>query len=67
VSLPTLTKGLSLASVKRKLKISTPSTNLSQITGMVPLPSVDPASIVILIGVESKSTLDPIGSAVHSQ
>ena len=59
VSLPTLTRGLLLASVKFKSKVSTPSTTLSQLTDMLPLPSVDPASIVIVIGLESKSTPDP--------
>ena len=60
VFLPTLTRGLLLASVKFMLKVSTGSTNLSQLTDMLPLPSVDPASIVIVTGLESKSTSDPI-------
>jgi len=60
LSLPTLNRGLLLTSVKLILKVSTPSTTLSQLTDMLPLPSIDPALIVILIGLESKSTCDPI-------
>ena len=41
-------------------KVSDPSTSSSQVTAILALPSVSPASIVILNGSELKSTPDPV-------
>ena len=41
-------------------KVSNPSTSSSQVTDTLALPSVAPAFIVILNGLELKSTPDPI-------
>ena len=41
-------------------KVSNPSITLSQVTDTLALPSVTPALIVIVNGLESKSTPDPI-------
>ena len=43
-------------------KFSNPSNSSSQVIEILALPSVAPALIVILNGLESKSTPDPMGS-----
>ena len=59
VSLPNIASGLSLAMVNVMSKVSNPSVILSQVTDKLALPSVAPAFIVILNGLELKSAPDP--------
>ena len=60
VSLPNLTPELLLVTVNLISKVSNPSVTLSQVTDTLALPSVAPALIVIVNGLELKSTPDPI-------
>ena len=60
VSLPNVTPELLLVSVNVILKVSNPSTSSSQLTDTLALPSVAPALIVMLNGLELKSIPDPI-------
>ena len=60
VSLPNSTPELLLVSVNVILKVSNPSTSSSQVTDTLALPSVAPALIVIVNGLELKSTPDPV-------
>ena len=60
MSLPDVTAKLLLVTVNLISKISNPSVTLSQVTDTLVLPSVVPALIVIVNGLESKSTPDPI-------
>ena len=60
ISLPNFILELLLVSVNVISKVSNPSTSSSQVTDMLALPSVAPALIVILNGLELKSTPDPI-------
>ena len=60
VSLPNATLELLLVSVNVISKVSIPSTSSSQVTDTLALPSLAPALIVIVNGLELKSTPDPI-------
>ena len=60
VSLPNLTPELLLVTVNVISKVSNPSVTLSQVTDTLALPSVAPALIVIVNGLELKSIPDPI-------
>ena len=60
VFLPNITLELLLVSVNVISKVSNPSTSSSQVTNILALPSVSPALIVIVNGLELKSTPDPI-------
>ena len=60
VFLPSLNPVLPLVMVNVILNISNPSVTLSQVTDTLALPSVAPALIVIVNGLELKSTPDPI-------
>ena len=60
VFLPNVTPELLLVSANVILKVSNPSTSSSQVTDTLALPSVAPALIVIVNGLELKSTPDPI-------
>ena len=60
MSLPNVTPELLLVSVNVILKVSNPSTSSSQVTDTLALPSVALALIVIVNGLELKSTPDPI-------
>ena len=60
MSLPNVTAELLLVIVNLISKISNPSVTLSQVTDTLALPSVAPALIVIVNGLELKSTPDPI-------
>ena len=60
MSLHNSTPELLVLSVNVILKVSNPSTSSSQVTDTLALPSVAPALIVILNGLELKSTPDPI-------
>ena len=66
VSLPNVTPELLLVTVNLISKVSGPSVTLSQLTDTLALPSVAPASIVIVNGLELKSTPDPITVQVSS-
>ena len=58
--LPNVTPELLLLNVNVISKVSNPSITLSQVTDTLALPSVALALIVILNGLELKSTPDPI-------
>ena len=58
VSLPNVTAELLLVNLISK--VSNPSVTLSQVTDTLALPSTAPASIVIVNGLELKSTPDPL-------
>ena len=60
MSLPNVTPELLLVTVNIISKLSNPSVTLSQLTDTLALPSVAPALIVIVNGLELKSTFDPI-------
>ena len=60
MSLPNVTPELLFVSVNVISKVSNPSTSSSQVTDTLTLPSVAPALIVIVNGLELKSTPDPI-------
>ena len=60
MSLPNVTPELLLVTVNPISKVSNPSVTLSQLTDTLALPSVVPALIVIVNGLELKSTPDPI-------
>ena len=60
VSLPNVTPLPLLVRVNLISKVSDPSTSSSQVTDILPLPSVAPAMIVIVNGSELKSVPDPI-------
>ena len=60
VSLPNITLVGLLVNVNVISKVSNPSTSSSQVTAILPLPSVAPALIVIVNELELKSTPDPI-------
>ena len=60
LSLPNSTLELLFVSVNLISKVSNLSTSSSQVTDTLALPSVAPALIVILNGLELKSTPDPI-------
>ena len=60
VSLPTVTPDILLVNVNLISKVSNPSVTLSQVTDTLALPLVAPALIVIVNGLELKSTPDPI-------
>ena len=60
MSLPNINPELSLVMVNVISKVSNPSVILSQVTDTLALPSVAPAFIVIVNGLELKSTPDPI-------
>ena len=60
MSLPNVTPELLLVTVNSISKVSNPSVTLSQLTDTLALPSVAPALIVIVNGLELKSTFDPI-------
>ena len=60
VFLPNVTPELLLVSANVILKVSNPSTSSSQVTDTLALPSVAPALIVIVNGLELKSIPDPI-------
>ena len=60
VSLPNVTPELLLVTVNLISKLSNPSVTLSQLTDTLALPSVAPALIVIVNGLELKSIPDPI-------
>ena len=60
VSLPNVIPELLLVIVNLISKVSNPSVTLSQLTDTLALPSVAPALIVIVNGLELKSTPDPI-------
>ena len=59
ITLPSVIWGLLVTSVNPILKVSSPSTVLSETTDIFPLPSVPPVLIVILNGLKLKSTPDP--------
>ena len=60
VSLPNITPVGLLVNVNVISKVSNPSTSSSQVTAILPLPSVAPALIVTVNGLVLKSTPDPI-------
>ena len=60
MSLPNVTPELLFVSVNVISKVSNPSTSSSQVTDTLTLPSVAPTLIVIVNGLELKSTPDPI-------
>ena len=60
VFLPNITPGLPLAIVNLISNVSNPSVTLSQVIDTLALPSVAPAFILIVNGLELKSTPDPI-------
>ena len=60
MSLPNVTPELLLVSANVILKVSNPSTSSSQVTDTLALPLVAPALIVVVNGLELKSTPDPI-------
>ena len=60
MSLPNVTPELLLVTVNIISKLSNPSVTLSQLTDTLALPSVAPALIVIVNGLELKSSPDPI-------
>ena len=60
VSIPSVTPEISLANVNVISKDSSPSTTLSQVTEILALPMVAPASIVMLNASELKSMPDPM-------
>ena len=60
MSLPSATPELLFVIVNLISKISNPSVTLSQVTDILALPSVAPGLIVMLNGLELKSTPDPI-------
>ena len=60
VSLPNAIRELLVTSINLMSKVSNPSTTLSRTTGILPLPSVAPALIVILNGLELKSAPSPV-------
>ena len=60
MSLPNVTPELLLVTVNLISKLSNPSVTLSQLTDTLALPSVAPALIVIVNGLELKSSPDPI-------
>ena len=64
VSLPNVTPELQLVTVNFISKVSNPSVTLSQVTDALALPSVAPALILIVNGLELKSTPDPITSII---
>ena len=66
VSLPNVTPVTLLVNVNVMSKVSNPSTSSSQVTAILALPSVAPASIVILNGSELKSTPNPVYENNHS-
>ena len=61
VSLPKIIPVTLLVNDNVMLKISNPSTSSSHVTEIFALPSVAPALIVILNGLELKSMPDPVG------
>ena len=62
VFLPNVTPVALLVNVNVILKISDPSTSLSHVIEILALPSVAPALILILNGLELKSMPDPMGT-----
>ena len=58
--LPNVTPEMLLVIVNLMSKVSNPSVILSQVTDTLALPTVAPALIVILNGLELKSTPGPI-------
>ena len=60
MSLPNVTPELLLVTVNLISKVSNTSVPLSQLTDTLALPSVAPALIIIVNGLELKSTPDPI-------
>ena len=60
ISLPNDTLGLSVVRISVISKVSSPSTSSSQVTDTLALPSLAPASIVMLNESELKSSPDPI-------
>ena len=58
--LPNDTPEMLLVIVNLMSKVSNPSVILSQVTNTLALPTVAPALIVIVNGLELKSTPDPI-------
>ena len=60
MSLPNVTPELLLVIVNLISKLSNASVTLSQVTDTLALPTVAPALIVIVNGLELKSTPDPI-------
>ena len=60
LSLPVFTWGLILVNVKIMSNFSVLSTILSHVTGMLTILLASPAANVILIGLESKSTPNPM-------
>ena len=60
ISLPSDILGLSVVRTNVILKVSSPSTSSSQVTDTLALPSLAPASIVMLNESELKSSPDPI-------
>ena len=65
VSLPNVTPFLPLVRVNLISKVSNPSTSSLQVTDILALPSVAPATIVILNGLELKSFPDPIHTHMY--
>ena len=60
VSLPNVIRELLVTSINLMSKVSNLSTTLSRTTGILPLPSLAPALIVISNGLELKSTPNPV-------
>ena len=60
VSLPNVTPDTLLVNVNLISKLSNLSTSSSQVTDILVLPSIAPALIVIVNGLELKSTPDPV-------
>ena len=60
LDLPNMTSNLSFLSDKLISKLSSPSNRLSAITDILTLVLFSPTANIVVIGLESKSTPDPI-------